>query len=245
MLPPLSSATEPFFDDFESGEISPSLWQKDIGENCKITIVNEPVRSGEQAVEFLASKKARCELVPHTVRGRLGALKRKFIREPFNEDRWYAFSTFLHEPWPRHEANEVLAQWHASPDPIIANEHGRGPPLALRVVDNYFRVSYGWDSKFRSTEKHIAKYTLWYAPLEVGKWIDWIFLVRWSYGADGMVKIWKNGELIVDYDGPNAYNDVRGVYLKLGLYHPRPERTVTFDKIFVDDSPPSRDPRNP
>lgn len=236
-LPP-AGAMDPFSDGFESGSIAPDLWQKDTSKNCNLGIVDNPVRSGKAAVQFSASSKSRCELVPHTVRGRFGSLKRKFIREPYRQDRWYKFSTFLQGPWERHKSNEVLAQWHASPDPIIANEHGRGPPLALRVVDDYFRISYGWDNKFISTEKHIGKYTLWYDHLETDSWIDWVFHVRWSYESDGLVRIWKNGELIVDYKGPNAYNDLRGNYLKLGIYHPRPERTVTFDDIYIDDVPP-------
>lgn len=232
------ASAEPFAEDFESETISDVLWQTDGGENCNISIVSSPTRNGHFAAQFKAAKKARCELVPHTIRGRFGSLKRKIFREPYQQDRWYIFSTYLDEPWERHKTNEVLAQWHASPDPIIASEEGRGPPLALRVIDNYFRISYGWDAKFRSTEKHIAKYTLWYAPLETGKWIDWVFQVRWSYEDDGLVRVWRNKELIVDYAGPNAYNDLRGVYLKLGIYHPRPERTVVFDDIFIDDLPP-------
>ena len=226
-------------DGFESGVLHEELWQQDTGKNCVLGIVDAPVRSGKLAVQFTASKKARCELVPHTVRGRFGGLKRKFIREPYEKDRWYAFSTYLHSPWERHKSNEVLAQWHASPDPVIASEHGRGPSLALRVIDDYFRISYGWDKKFRSTEKHLGKYTLWYDRLETDVWIDWVFQVRWSYENTGMVRIWKNDELIVDYKGPNAYNDLRGVYLKLGIYHPRPERTITFDDVHIDDRPPA------
>ena len=228
-----------FLDGFEGGEITNELWQKDKAKTCEIKLVDTPVRNGDVAVQFRASKKARCELVPHTVRGRFGKLKRKFIREPFHEDRWYVFSTYLHEPWERHEANEVLAQWHASPDPVIAHEHGRGPPLALRVIGDYLRISYGWDKAFRSTEKAIAKYTLWYDRLETEQWLDWVFHVRWSYENDGFIRIWKNRELIVDYKGPNAYNDLRGVYLKLGIYHPRPERIVTFDDVYIDDKPPA------
>lgn len=233
-----SSAMGVVEDGFESGEISHVLWQQDTGSDCAIGFVKEPIRSGELALQFRASNNARCELVPHTVRGRFGELKRKFIREPYHQDRWYVFSTFLHGPWKYDDSNEVLAQWHASPDPIIANEHGRGPPLALRVTKDYFRISYGWDSAFRSTKKHIAKYTLWYDSLETEQWIDWVFHVRWSYENDGLIRIWKNRELIVDYNGPNAYNDLRGVYLKLGIYHPRPERTVTFDDVYIDDTPP-------
>ena len=176
-----ANAIDRLVDSFESGDIRQSLWQLDTGENCNIEIVNEPVRNGQLAAQFKAWSKARCELVPHTVRGFMGELKRKFIREPYRQDRWYLFSTYLHEPWQHDDSNEVLAQWHASPDPIIANERGRGPPLALRVTKDYFRISYGWDKAFRSTEKHIAKYTLWYEELETDRWIDWVFHVRWSY----------------------------------------------------------------
>ena len=42
--------------------------------------------------------------------------------------------------------------------------------------------------------------------------------VLWSYGEDGVLQIWKDGELLVDRDGPNAFNDAEGPYFKMGIY---------------------------
>lgn len=62
--------------------------------------------------------------------------------------------------------------------------------------------------------------------------------IRWSYGDDGITQIWRDGDLIVDRIGPNTYNDLRGVYLKLGSYHPHAPRTVLFDDISIGNADP-------
>lgn len=224
-----------FSDGFESGSIDPERWQIDSSGNCSIEVVDEKARHAKKAARFSSEGDSRCELVPHTITGAFANLRRKFVREPFKHDRWYEFSTYLTAPWPVWDDDVVLAQWHSSPDKYI-DEPFRGPPLALRIVGNYFRISYGWDDKLVSSQAPIAINTLWYAPLETEKWIDWAMHVRWSHTKDGVLQIWKNDQLIVDHEGPNVFNDLRGVYLKLGVYHPGPARTAYFDKIYVGDN---------
>ena len=59
--------------------------------------------------------------------------------------------------------------------------------------------------------------TTW-APTEKGCWTDWVVHVKWSYQSDGILQIWKNGEKVVDQNGPNAFNDAHGPFFKMGLY---------------------------
>jgi hypothetical protein len=65
--------------------------------------------------------------------------------------------------------------------------------------------------------------------------------VRWSYGEDGIVEIWKDGEQVAKRIGPNAYNDLLGPFFKLGIYIPQwntedgerkgRERTLLIDRV--------------
>jgi hypothetical protein len=55
-------------------------------------------------------------------------------------------------------------------------------------------------------------------PLVLGRWVDWVAHVRWSYEADGVVEIWQSGSKVGEYRGPNAYNDRQPMYLKIGMY---------------------------
>ena len=64
------------------------------------------------------------------------------------------------------------------------------------------------------------KETIWWGFLELGKWVDWEFRVRWSHGPDGQLDIWKDGEHIVVRTGPNTYNDFFAPFFKFGIYIP-------------------------
>jgi hypothetical protein len=132
--------------------------------------------------------------------------------------------------------NEVVLQWHASADPWFLEAGGRGPPLALRLQENRWRITFGWDADLRSTPGTKAKSLLWDEPAGLGQWTDWVFSVVWSHDDTGRTDIWRNGERVVKYRGPNAYNDLRGVYLKLGSYHPRADQVVYVDDFRVGTS---------
>ncbi len=55
-------------------------------------------------------------------------------------------------------------------------------------------------------------------PYETGVWTDWVMHVKWSYDQDGIAEVWKDGRKVIDQSGPNAFNDARGPFFKMGLY---------------------------
>ena len=225
---------KPFDVGFESGMLEEPDWQVDNAGGCGFEVITEPVRSGDYALKIDAPTGGRCEILPwvgSTVLGRL-------VREPFEKDRWYAFSVLLPEGWTPDPENEVIAQWHGSKDVFFGEKGGRGPPLAVRVVGNEWRITHGFDEDLVSSPGAKASRIVARSPISPGKWVDFLFHVRWSYQGTGLTRIWMNDELVVDLKGSNAYNDFRGVYLKIGNYHPGVERTVFLDAIKVADTRP-------
>lgn len=231
-----------FEDSFESGVISEDQWIIDTHKECEISVDRTISRSGQASARFDAGYGARCEILPwfysNFITGQL--------REPYGEDRWYSFSVYLEDDWEYNDRNEVVAQWHASKDVFLNEPGGRGPPLALRILGDVWRITYGWDADFSSKKGAKAIYPLWVGPIEPGRWTDWVFRVRWTRGDDdGLVQVWKNGEMIADRAGPIGYNDIRGTYLKLGSYHPRTERTLYIDEVRVGDQGESFETMSP
>ena len=224
---------ELFGEDFVDGILDDTRWQLDRKKGCAMEVVNERFRTTPASLKIHAMPGTRCEIEPRIYE----TLWAKQFREPYGEIRWYGFSVYLPEGSPfTDEKNEVVAQWHSSRDFFLGEDGGRGPPLALRIVDGRWRITYGWDKDFVSTPGPKAIWPLWSGVVETGRWIDWLFRVRWSYEDDGMIEIWKDGVKIVSHNGPNAYNDIRGNYIKLGSYHPRVERVLYLDAIRIGDN---------
>ncbi len=225
-----------FAGNFESENIDEANWTVDARSDCRLSLETDQVRVGHRALRVEAPAESRCELVPNTHSG----LTRKFLREPFSEDRWYRFSVFVEvlgetPEAPGLTANTIIAQWHSSPDFLPGKEASRGPPLALRIHDGEWGVTYGWDSALKSRAEYKASNWQWLGPVEVGKWTDWEFRVKWDYEEDGVTEVRKNGRLVMHRIGPNTYNDFRGVYLKLGVYHPADHMIVRFDAVEISN----------
>lgn len=237
-----------FESSFDSGDISEAEWVIDKEKQCDIQVAHDFGRNGQASARFEAGPGARCEILPWFYSN----FVTKQLREPYGEDRWYAFSVFLEEEWVsnhcsgHNRCNEVIAQWHSSKDVFMNEPSGRGPPLALRILGDVWRITYGWDTDFLSKEGGKAIYPLWISTIQPGQWTDWVFRVRWTRGSeDGLVQVWLNGEMVVDHTGSVGYNDIRGNYLKLGSYHPRTKRLLYIDEIRIGDEEESYETMKP
>ena len=60
--------------------------------------------------------------------------------------------------------------------------------------------------------------------------LDFVFRVRYSPAKDGVVQVWVNGQLVVDYSGPLAEPDKEKnrFYNKIGLYRDRLKQPMTL-----------------
>ncbi len=223
-----------FTDGFEDAETGFQEWKLDMDPSCTFETTSAEIREGSLAFRIEAPEGARCEIVPGIYAGFIA----KFVREPYDEERWYRFSVFVEENgaggYPEDMGdNTIVAQWHSSPDFLPKKEAGRGPPLALRMIGGRWGITYGWDPDLRSDQRYLANKWHWVGPVERGRWIDWSFRVVWSYDGGGITEVRKDGELVMQRAGPNVYNDFRGVYMKLGLYHPTADKTVLLDRVSI------------
>ncbi len=55
------------------------------------------------------------------------------------------------------------------------------------------------------------------ASQDRGKWINWSLQYKASTGNDGVLALYKNGQLVSTFNGPNSYSG-DGAYIKIGLY---------------------------
>jgi hypothetical protein len=55
-------------------------------------------------------------------------------------------------------------------------------------------------------------------PPAIGEWVDWVVHFKLSE-TDGLFQVWRNGELVLDWEGDNHYHlRPDGAYFKMGMY---------------------------
>lgn len=209
-------ATKLLYDlDFESGNLDG--WRTPGSKNTKPTLTTTISRSGKYALRsFLDSsdpdpeKRERVEVVAD----------RTAEVTKVGQEYWYGWSVYLASPWPVDNTHpELLTQFHNTKDP--GEIAGKNPTLAFVISQ---RTS-NWKIYNRADPTPItlnldAKVTNTYdgGPVKVDVWTDWVVNVKWSYKSDGFLKIWRDGELIVDAKGPTSFNDQMGPHFKMGIY---------------------------
>ncbi|MCS5635406.1 MAG: polysaccharide lyase [Myxococcota bacterium] len=243
--PAAGAWVEIFSDDFETGELSTSRWAGQASNPQEgITLaeasLGDPVHSGDFGVEFRLAvtdpadefDKRRSELLPRVVPG----------QPPFNADFGplyrYEFSLRLPEDWSP-DGPEIVAQWHGAVDVDSQGnptEPRRSPPISLRMTNLEIPPGSGqflpaWDARIRwdaeaETAMDMSTVTSMNlldpvdATNDLGVWVDWALEVRWDWhpSGSGEARLYKDGVLIADHSGPNAFNDARGPNSKIGLY---------------------------
>jgi hypothetical protein len=171
----------------------------------------EPVRDGSHSVRFDLDKSD-----PPLHNGSRAQLGAEDPVEPRGAERWYGFSIYLPSTWTRDRAPEVVAQWHQVGGDC---SNGCSPPLSLITRDGQFLISQNWEispGNWHFADTPIGAY-------ETGRWIDWVFHVKWSTGDDGRLDVWKDGHAVPGFSQKQGRTDdygngTDGNYLVLGIY---------------------------
>ncbi|QMU29508.1 polysaccharide lyase [Adhaeribacter radiodurans] len=201
-----------------------SYFNKQIYTSFGFAINSDFVRSGSKAAKFemrSSDSQIRSEiLLPYET----------------NSNRWYGNSLYLpSNAWENDynpEGWDIISQWHAVED---AGEAARLPPLSLVVSKGRLNFVIYWATKSINTNTTISgKKVFDLGPLEKDKWLDMVYHFNFSHQSDGVLEVWKNGVKVVDYKGPNCYNDKNYPYFKTGIYKRRWYK-VTKRVIYIDE----------
>lgn len=233
----------PFREGFESGDLRQwdRLGWKQLCCEHSLRVVDAPVRTGRHAARF--------ELIrgDPLMRGN----QRAEVRLPaatMGQEYRYAFSVYLPPDWVADPLPTNLVQWHSVSDKLLL-EGGPSMPLRLAVIGDRWIIDNFWDSKWVTKFAYLPEHPegnrlLWSGALARGRWIDWEFRVRWSWQADGVVEVRKDGVVVANASGPNTYRDLVAPYMKFGIYvpgwtvdewqSPVRRRVVFFDDVSVE-----------
>lgn len=136
---------------------------------------------------------------------------------------WFAFAIYLPADYVPDTYEEMVWELHGRPD-SSDGELSRNAPVALRIDGDHWVVSYIKDSRYitykagdakkmyeESRRINIGKY-------ETGKWTIFVIDTLMDYRPSGYVKIWKDGELVVNKTNGIGFNDKKGPFVRMGLY---------------------------
>jgi hypothetical protein len=142
------------------------------------------------------------------------------------------------------EGSFIITQFHDKPD---SEEGGKIPPLFLQTNGRTLKLGSRWDASKTTTNSRDVQRQNWdLGPLPKGRWIDFVYHVKWSYQSDGLLEVFQDGKRVVYKKGPNSYNDDLGPYMKIGMYasgiRSKPEKydfdqqVLYFDEVQVGDA---------
>ena len=186
--------------DFETG----GLTQWSVAARARpssIRVVTSPVREGRYAARFEVRRGDNP----------IGFGDRAQIQINTNERegqvRWYSWSTRVARDFPRYDAWQVLAQWHANAD--------GSPPVGFFVEGDDLALEVHRTAR----PGHVLSVVdIWRGPLLRGRWRDIKMHVRWS-GSDrrGWVELWIDG-VRQRFDDGSVRRRIRTMYPGIGNY---------------------------
>jgi Arc/MetJ-type ribon-helix-helix transcriptional regulator len=217
------------YDGFESDHLS-AYWSRDRLVEGAFRTQSEVVRAGRRAGEITLHAGDRHEAASDdgaaSERDELMEARRLFAH--LHRTYRYSFSLYLPADFPIVPTRLVLAQWKQLCEWVRCRPDN--PVLAIRYQDGELFVT--------RQDEH-KRSTLYSTREEIrGRWLDFRFETRFSQSQDGRIDAWLNGQPIVHYQGPTAYQVTRGypahgvVYFKMGLYRDEMPQPMT---VYVDE----------
>jgi hypothetical protein len=245
---PASSAIL-FYEDFEDAlDLGLDGWWRShsSGNGGSRELTTEQVRSGSKSCKFSLTRYTESDYREElTLRTKWNNGSLHFT---IGNEYWIGSSIFLadgyHSPTERGVWGVNHQQFHSAsdkPPKCDCTEGKRHPNLTIRTNDSKWASWTKWDPQKCTPLEDVgvqSKY-YWYDPFSTGQWYDFVINVKWSYGADGFLKIWKNGVLIMDRTGGNCFNDDKGPFLKFGIYGGIDQdqtMTIYYDELRIGDS---------
>ena len=218
------------YDGFEGSTLS-DVWSMDRFEPGAVEFQSAIVRTGKGAAKITVHQGDKYEGTDPlqskpTERAELQERKDFVARE--GDGLAYSFSIYIPKDFPVVPTRLVLAQWkqYDQTHHVLVDS----PLVALRYVQGELYVS------LQTGREQQAMYR---ATDDVrGRWLDFVFHLKFTHAPDGLLRVWLNGKQLCDYHGITAYTEEYGYvkdghyYFKMGLYRDRMAEPMTayFDE---------------
>ena len=186
-----------------------------------VTEGNSPVLSTDLSAYWYGPTMAKCQIT-HDGSGNNESYRSELTKwggDTFGEFYEYKVAQYLAADFSEIEAGDwtIINQIHSTPD---AEDGALSPQLAMQVDGGRYTLVIRSDSRPATpTGDFEVFFTVDLGPIDIERHFSWRYIVKWSYEDDGELYVYKDGELVYKYLGPNSYNDDIGPYFKAGIYN--------------------------
>lgn len=208
--PPPTGSSVVWVGDFETGDRTQWSSTQMVSAD-RLAVTAAPLRQGRYALKSTVKHGDD----PINASGHRNELV-KMTREPVGSEYYYRWSTMFDATFPSARTWQLFTQWHH-------DGNSGSPPVEFYVYGEEIRLNIGGSPGV----------IVWRTPLVRGKWLDFIFHVKWSPDSKvGFVELYLNGQLVLPKR--NIATQFSGMlnYLKVGLYR---SDTVTQTGIVYHD----------
>jgi len=187
---------------FEDNDPFPSFLSRQVATPYGLQIVESPVYQGKKAARFELRNGD-----PAIQNGTRTEISFPKPDDKDNLERWYAFALlFPGVDYDADNSDDVITQWH---------QGGKASPaVSLRTKNNdlFLRIKPDVESKDK----------IELGPVDKDNWHYYVFHIKHSSGADGLIEIWRDGKSLAKYNGANMYDlnsgDFHAPLWKFGIY---------------------------
>ncbi|UCS92972.1 polysaccharide lyase [Echinicola marina] len=191
----LENSLSLLFEETFEGNSSLSIAHKQLFKDYSFSLVKAPVFKGQYAGRF--ELRDTDDMVANGTRAEV------LFPEQVMMDRWYSFAVYFPEDFFQKDSyREIISQWH---------QGGAGsPPNSLQVRnDQLIFRSIGNDNRYKD---HIL------TNVPKDSWTQFVFHLVHSPNEEGIVRIWMNGEKVLQLEGRNMKSGYENPRWKVGLY---------------------------
>lgn len=225
------------YDGFETPALS-NLWETIRFAPGAVEMQSDVVRAGHGAVKITVHPRDEFEAGQNgdadSERDELLEARRFVSRE--NTGYEFSFSMFFPKDFPIVPTRLVIAQWKqycpGLLETAVATCSDTSPVLALRYISGELRITQDIDKRFVVLYREKGEFR--------GRWLDFRVQARFTPNANGRVKVWLDGNQLVDYTGVTAdqenaatgYASPSVFYFKMGLYRNMMAEPMT---VYIDE----------
>lgn len=209
------------------------------GDGIRFGVVPDPLGSGRPTLAYRATQRDAQTA---------GGIRTETLHPtlPRSSNFWQV-ARLRFDDWSGTTDNQIVFQWH---DGWNASESWvLKPILAFYVVGDRLSIALNYDTASYPGGSGIKTVNVFQEEnTPAGQWWDIVVNARIDPFGNGYLRIWRNGQQIVDYAGPLGFDEPNNEdYAKIGYYHwtnagnawdPRiPDRTVYVQHMSIVGDP--------